>query len=62
MAILDILHFPDARLRNLAKPVATVDDSVRKLIDDMFETMYAAPGIGLAAIQVNEARRVIVDV
>ena len=60
MAILDILHFPDARLRNLAKPVATVDDSVRKLIDDMFETMYAAPGIGLAAIQVNEARRVIV--
>lgn len=60
MAILDILHFPDARLRNLAKPVATVDDSVRQLIDDMFETMYAAPGIGLAAIQVNEARRVIV--
>ena len=60
MAILDILHFPDARLRNLAKPVATVDDSVRKLIDDMFETMYAAPGIGLAAIQVNDARRVIV--
>ena len=60
MAILDILHFPDARLRNVAKPVATVDDSVRRLIDDMFETMYAAPGIGLAAIQVNEARRVIV--
>jgi peptide deformylase len=60
MAILDILHFPDARLRNLAKPVATVDDSVRQLIDDMFETMYAAPGIGLAAIQVNDARRVIV--
>lgn len=60
MAILDILHFPDARLRNVAKPVAAVDDSVRRLIDDMFETMYAAPGIGLAAIQVNEARRVIV--
>ncbi len=60
MAILDILHFPDARLRNVAKPVATVDDSVRRLIDDMFATMYAAPGIGLAAIQVNEARRVIV--
>lgn len=60
MAILDILHFPDARLRNIAKPVAAVDDSVRRLIDDMFETMYAAPGIGLAAIQVNDPRRVIV--
>ena len=60
MAILDILHFPDARLRNVAKPVAQVDDSVRKLIDDMFETMYEAPGIGLAAIQVNQPRRVIV--
>ena len=60
MAILDILHFPDARLRNVAKPVAQVDDSVRKLIDDMLETMYEAPGIGLAAIQVNEPRRVIV--
>ncbi len=60
MAILDILHFPDARLRNVAKPVSEVDDSVRKLIDDMFETMYDAPGIGLAAIQVNDPRRVIV--
>jgi peptide deformylase len=60
MAILDILHFPDTRLRNVAKPVAQVDDSVRKLIDDMFETMYQAPGIGLAAIQVNHPRRVIV--
>ena len=60
MAILDILHFPDTRLRNVAKPVAQVDDSVRKLIDDMFETMYEAPGIGLAAIQVNQLRRVIV--
>jgi len=60
MAILDILHFPDARLRNVAKPVAQVDDSVRQLIDDMFETMYQAPGIGLAAIQVNDPRRVIV--
>src|SRR5210317_1665992 len=60
MAILDILHFPDTRLRNVAKPVAQVDDSVRKLIDDMFETMYEAPGIGLAAIQVNQPRRVIV--
>lgn len=60
MAILDILHFPDARLRNTAKPVEQVDDSVRKLIDDMFETMYEAPGIGLAAIQVNRLQRVIV--
>ena len=60
MAILDILRFPDTRLRNVAKPVAAVDDSVRQLIEDMFETMYDAPGIGLAAIQVNEPRRVIV--
>lgn len=60
MALLDILHYPDERLRNLAKPVAVVDDSIRKLVDDMFETMYHAPGIGLAAIQVNVARRVIV--
>jgi len=60
MAILDILHFPDARLRNVAKPVTQVDDKVRQLIDDMFETMYQAPGIGLAAIQVDEPRRVIV--
>ena len=60
MAILEILHCPDARLRNRAKPVAQVDDSVRKLIDDMLETMYQAPGIGLAAVQVNQPRRVIV--
>jgi peptide deformylase len=60
MAILDILHFPDTRLRNVAKPVAQVDASVRQLIDDMFETMYDAPGIGLAAVQVNDLRRVIV--
>jgi peptide deformylase len=60
MAILDILHFPDARLRNKAKPVTEVDEAVRRLIDDMFETMYEAPGIGLAAVQVNDPRRVIV--
>lgn len=60
MAILNILHFPDPRLRNRAKPVAQVDDSVRRLVEDMFETMYQAPGIGLAATQVNDARRVIV--
>ncbi|RDH83400.1 MAG: peptide deformylase [endosymbiont of Escarpia spicata] len=60
MAILDILHFPDPRLRNKAKPVPEVDDSVRRLVDDMFETMYEAPGIGLAATQVNATKRVVV--
>ena len=60
MAILDILEYPDPRLRNQAKPVKQVDDTVRKLIDDMFETMYEAPGIGLAASQVNVHRRIIV--
>ncbi len=60
MAILEILHFPDPRLRTRAQPVQVVDDSVRRLVDDMFETMYAAPGIGLASIQVNDPRRVIV--
>ncbi len=60
MAILDILHFPDPRLRNQAKPVSVVDDAVRQLIDDMLETMYDAPGIGLAAVQVNVPKRVIV--
>ena len=60
MALLQILEFPDPRLRNRAQPVAQVDASVRTLIDDMFETMYAAPGIGLAATQVNVAKRVLV--
>lgn len=60
MAILDILHFPDPRLRNKAKPVAVVDNAIRRLIDDMLETMYQAPGIGLAATQVNVAKRVVV--
>jgi peptide deformylase len=59
MALLDILHFPDSRLRNRAQPVTVVDAKVRKLIDDMFETMYDAPGIGLAAIQVDVPLRVI---
>ena len=59
MAKLEILHFPDPRLRNKAKPVERVDDSIRKLLDDMLETMYDAPGIGLAATQVNVASRVI---
>ena len=60
MAILDILHFPDPRLRNKAKPVAQVDDSIRRLVDDMLETMYQAPGIGLVATQVNVAQRIVV--
>ena len=60
MAILEILHFPDPRLRTVAKPVPVVDDSIRSLVDDMFETMYAAPGIGLASIQVNVPKRLIV--
>ena len=59
MSRLDILHYPDPRLRNRAEPVASVDEEVRRLVDDMFETMYAAPGIGLAAIQVNVPLRVI---
>lgn len=59
MAIRDILHYPDPRLRNRAEPVSVVDDDVRALIDDMLETMYAAPGIGLAAIQVNVPKRVV---
>ena len=60
MAILEILHFPDPRLRNTAQPVQTVDAGIRQLLDDMLDTMYAAPGIGLAATQVNIARRVVV--
>ncbi|HVF15971.1 MAG TPA: peptide deformylase [Steroidobacteraceae bacterium] len=60
MALLPILEFPDPRLRTRAAPVAQVDASIRKLIDDMFETMYAAPGIGLAATQVNVHKRVLV--
>jgi peptide deformylase len=60
MAILDILEFPDPRLRTRAKPVDKVDDAVRKLVEDMLETMYDAPGIGLAATQVDVHRRIIV--
>ncbi len=60
MAILNILEFPDPRLRTIAKPVDVVDDALRQLIDDMFETMYDAPGIGLAATQVNVHKRVVV--
>jgi peptide deformylase len=60
MALLEILEFPDPRLRTTARPVARVTDATRKLIDDMFETMYDAPGIGLAATQVNVHERVLV--
>lgn len=60
MARLDILHYPDARLHTVAKPVVAVDARIRQLIDDMAETMYDAPGIGLAATQVNVHERVIV--
>ncbi len=60
MAILNILEFPDPRLRKTAVPVPTVDDDLRRLIDDMFETMYAAPGIGLAATQVDVHKRLLV--
>jgi peptide deformylase len=60
MALLQILEFPDPRLRTRAQPVTQVDASLRKLVDDMFETMYSAPGIGLAATQVNVAKRLLV--
>ncbi len=60
MAKLPILTFPNPRLRNKAQPVREVDAAVRRLVDDMLETMYAAPGIGLAAIQVDVPLRVVV--
>ena len=60
MSILTILHFPDPRLRNKAVPVTVFSEEIRTLVDDMFETMYQAPGIGLAAVQVEVLKRVIV--
>jgi len=60
MALLTILEYPDPRLRTKAASVTHVDDDIRRLIDDMFETMYAAPGVGLAASQVNVHKRIIV--
>ncbi|MEO1040162.1 MAG: peptide deformylase [Pseudomonadota bacterium] len=60
MAVRDILTVPDPRLKEVSKPVDGVDDDLRALMDDMVETMYAADGIGLAAIQIGVARRVIV--
>ena len=60
MALLPIVEVPDPRLRQISSPVEKVDDEVRALVADMFETMYAAPGIGLAAIQVGVPRRILV--
>lgn len=60
MAILNILNYPDERLRIQAAPVENVDAGIAQLVDDMFETMYAAPGIGLAATQVNVHQQIIV--
>ena len=60
MAVLEILEFPDPRLRTEARPIAKVTDATRVLIDDMLETMYEAPGIGLAATQVNVHQRLLV--
>lgn len=59
MALLHILRYPDPRLRLISKPVEVVDDEIRQLLDDMLETMYAAPGIGLAAPQVEVTKRII---
>lgn len=60
MALLTILEFPDPRLRKKALPIAVVNDNIRKLADDMLETMYDAPGIGLAATQINIQKRLVV--
>lgn len=60
MALLDILVYPDKRLRQVASPVIEFDDELKALVKDMAETMYEAPGIGLAAIQVNVPKRVVV--
>ena len=60
MALLPILRFPDPRLKKVAQPVAQIDASIRKLVADMAETMYEAPGIGLAATQVDVHKRLIV--
>ena len=60
MAVRDILKIPDKRLRLVSQPVKRIDADIRALVDDMFETMYAAPGIGLAAIQIGVDKRVVV--
>jgi len=58
--ILNILKYPDKRLRTIAKPVVSVDETIKQQVKDMFETMYEAPGVGLAATQVNFHQRIIV--
>ncbi len=60
MPALEILHYPDPRLHKIAKPVAVVDDRIKKIVNDMAQTMYEAPGIGLAATQVDIHERIIV--
>ena len=60
MALLEVIEAPDSRLKLVCEPVNTVDDNLRRLMDDMLETMYAAPGIGLSAPQIGDRRRVIV--
>jgi peptide deformylase len=63
MALLKIVHYPDPRLHKVAQPIARVDDNIRALVADMAETMYAAPGIGLAATQVDRhVRLIVVDI
>ena len=63
MALLPILQYPDARLHTVAAPIAAVDDEIRRLINNMAETMYAAPGVGLAATQVDvHVRLIIIDI
>ncbi len=60
MSVLQVLHYPDERLRKVAKPVAQVNDEIKQIVDDMFDTMYAEEGIGLAATQVDIHQRIIV--
>lgn len=60
MSVLQVLHYPDERLRKIAQPVAQVNDEIKQIVDDMFETMYAEEGIGLAATQVDIHQRIIV--
>jgi len=60
MALLPIIEVPDPRLKQISSPVEEVDDQIRALITDMFETMYAAPGIGLAAVQIGVPKRLLV--
>ncbi|PIJ49130.1 peptide deformylase [Erwinia sp. OLTSP20] len=60
MSVLQVLHYPDDRLRTVAKPVKTVDATIQRIVDDMFETMYNEEGIGLAATQVDIHQRIIV--